>query len=185
MEKKPNFKRAAIELSINTLVVIIISLVVLASGITLLYKFIGGAEDIKSQLDEKTQQELERLLTDQGKQVALPLHTATLYPGQDHVFGIGFRNVDKVPHEFKLSVSLSKYVTTEGTIEASVTSDAVQSWLLYDSGPFSLAPDEHHQEGIYTTLPDEARKGEYIFNAQVLADDQPYGNVQKFTVTVK
>ncbi len=178
-------KRAAIELSMNTLVIIIISLVVLAGGITLLYKFISGAEDIKSQLDQKTAQELERLLVDQGKQVALPLHAAELYPGQQHVFGIGFRNVDAAAHQFTLRVSLSRYVTPEGSTDETIVDSDVQNWLLYDAGPFTLPPEESHQEGIYVSIPNEAKKGEYIFNAQVLADEQPYGNVQKFTVKVR
>src|SRR3989344_8163548 len=99
--------KGAIELSMNMLVMIIISIVILTGGMVLLYKFIGGAEDIKSQLDTRTDSELERLLVDQGKQVALPLHTATVTRGESHVFGIGILNIGSVGNEFLLRVELS------------------------------------------------------------------------------
>src|SRR3989338_1661935 len=84
--------KGAIELSVNTLVVVIISLVILAGGITLLYKFIAGAEEIKADLDARTTEELERLLVQQGKKVALPLHVADVERGKTHVFGLGILN---------------------------------------------------------------------------------------------
>ena len=65
-------KKGALGLSIETLVIIIISLVILSAGITLIYQFISGAEEVKAQLDQKTQDELDRALTAQGKKVALP-----------------------------------------------------------------------------------------------------------------
>ena len=64
-------KKGAIELSMSTLVIVIISMVVLGLGVKLLYSFVSGTEQIKGQLDEQTQTELQRLLVDQGKQVAL------------------------------------------------------------------------------------------------------------------
>ena len=85
-------KKGALGLSVETLVIIIISLVILSAGITLIYQFISGAEDIKAQLDQKTQEELDRLLVTQGKKVALPMHVATIRRGESHVFGIGILN---------------------------------------------------------------------------------------------
>src|SRR3989344_2758265 len=103
-------KKGAIGLAVDVLVIIIISLVILAGGITILYKFIGGAEQTKAQLDERTNQELERLLVDQGQQVALPLHTAAIERGDSHVFGLGILNIGGVGNQFKVQVELDKMV---------------------------------------------------------------------------
>jgi len=35
------------------------------------------------------------------------------------------------------------------------------------------------------TVPNTASEGQYIFKAQVFKDDESYGNIQKFYVTVK
>ncbi len=172
--------KGALGLPVNMLVVIILSLVVLGGGIALLYSFVGGAEQLKEHLDERTRQELERLLVDQGKPVALPLHTATLEPGQSHVFGLGVRNI-RENALFSVEVSLSRYVNPEGIQEEA----DVRNWLLYDTEAFTLLEHQHHVLSIFVEVPDSAAKGQYIFNARVSADNEPYGTLQKFIVTVK
>jgi len=176
-------KKAAIGLSINTLVVVIISLVILGGGITLLYKFIGGAEDIKAGLDTRTSQELERLLLDQGKQVALPLHVATVERGDSHVYGIGILNIGP-ESSFRIDVELSKVIDlNENDITDRVNS--VEDWLLYDVVPISIKENQHRKEGILVNVPNEALVGQYIFSVRVFEGDIQYGNTQKFVVNVK
>ena len=55
-------KKGAIQLSMSALVIIIISLFVLATGISLLFKFIDTSEDVKERLDARTEAEIENLL---------------------------------------------------------------------------------------------------------------------------
>src|SRR3989338_1747735 len=171
--------RGSIELSMNVFVIILISLVILAGGITLLYKFLGGAEDIKAQLDEKTNEELERLLVDQGKQVALPLHTATIFRGESHVFGIGILNIGSVGNEFLLRVELSKVVDEqEQDITPTLNKAEVESWLLYNTEPIILEENGHEKEVILVKVAPDTPKGQYIFNAYVFLSDgsSQYGN---------
>ncbi|HLC70771.1 MAG TPA: hypothetical protein VJI32_02125 [Candidatus Nanoarchaeia archaeon] len=179
-------KRGALELPINVLVTIIIALVILASGITLLYKFIGGAEELKGDIDERTNAELERLLVDQGKQVALPLHTATIERGSTHVFGIGILNIGS-ERQFQLQIELSKVVDRqEQDITTSVDTAPVEEWLLYEQELIPLAENEHRKEPILVNVPANALSAQYIFNANVVLEDgEQYGNTQKFIVTVE
>jgi len=184
-------KKAAIGLSINTLVVIIISLVILAGGISLLYKFIGGADDLKSQLDEQTKAELERLLVNQGKQVALPLHVADVYSGEQHVFGLGILNIggEDIGNQFSIMVGLSKATDGQNNeITLSVKDDAEQ-WYLFEKETMIIEEGEHRKESIHVSVPNDALKGQYIFNVKVLHtpgdEDAQYGNTQKFYVNVK
>lgn len=171
----------------NVFVIILISLVILAGGITLLYKFLGGAVDVKAQLDEKTNEELERLLVDQGKQVALPLHTATIFRGESDVFGIGILNIGNVGNEFLLRVELSKVVDEqEQDITTTVDKAGVESWLLYNTEPIILDENGHEKEVILVKVSPDTPKGQYIFNAYIfLASGEQYGNTQKFIVTVQ
>ena len=121
-------KRGAIGLSINTLVVIIISLVILGLGVSLLYQFIADAEDIKGQLDRKTEEELERLLVSQGQRVALPLHTANIYRGESHSFGIGILNTLENNENFRLIITFSgAYDENQNIITDSIT---MEEWLF-------------------------------------------------------
>ena len=179
-------KKGALELPVNMLVVVIISIVILASGITLMYKFIGGAEDFKTRIDAKTNAELERLLVNQGQKVALPLYTATVERGGNHIFGIGILNSMESTAQFRIQVELSKVVDAqEQDSTASVDKTMVEGWLLYDFDWFSLEQNENHKQAILVSVDDAALPAHYIFNAKVfLESGEQYGNTQKFVVVV-
>ena len=179
-------KRGAIGLSVETLVIIIISLVILSGGITLMYQFIHGAEDIKGQLDQKTQDELERLLVGQGNKVTLPLHVATVQRGESHVFGLGMQNINDNTESFTISIHLNK-VTDESRkdVTASVNPQNIASWALYNSAPISIESNANNKEAILIQVPKDALKGEYIFVAEVFdSKNNLYGNPQTFIVKV-
>ncbi len=178
--------KGAIGLSVETLVIIIISLVILSGGITLIYQFIHGAEDIKGQLDQKTQDELERLLVGQGNKVALPLHVAIISRGESHVFGLGIQNINDNTESFTVSIHLNK-ITDESKkdVTASIDPQSVASWALYNSAPISVESNANKKEAILIQVPKSAIKGEYIFVAEVLdSKNIRYGNPQTFIVTV-
>jgi len=185
-------KKGAIGLSVELLVIIILSLVILGAGIAFLYQLLGGASELKAELDTRTQQELERLLVDQGKQVALPRHTATILPGESHVFGLGILNTGDVGETFTLTVLLSKALDENDAVlydDPDVLNEAVrtvaESWLLYNQEELRLAENEHRTEGILVDIPNDAPKGTYIYDVEVSAGGRPYGNKLKFTVAVK
>src|SRR3989338_7275957 len=100
--------KGSLELSTNTLVVVIISVVILSSWVTLLYKFVSNAEDTKAELDARTIQAIENMIVDQGKQVALPFHTAKVERGDVHAFGIGVLNIYPEDTSFEVSVQVVK-----------------------------------------------------------------------------
>jgi len=179
-------KRAAIGLSVETLVIIIISLVILSGGIALLYQFIGGAEEIKTQLDQKTQEELERLLVGQGKKVALPLHVATIARGDSHVFGLGILNTFDLADTFFITVQLQKIADEKGVdVTAQVDLKAVEGWALYNTAPIAIESNANNKEVILIQVPRNALIGNYVFVAKVFdSKNNLYGNAQTFVVTV-
>ncbi|HLC81745.1 MAG TPA: hypothetical protein VJH68_03740 [Candidatus Nanoarchaeia archaeon] len=190
-------QKGAMELSINMLIVIILSIVILASGVTLMYKFISGAEDTKQVLDSKTSAELERLLVDQGQMVALPLSRAELNGGESHLFGLGILNIGGVGNLFKITAELSQATDEsekEIPFEDAEKQQITNTWLFYDTSELSLTENEHRKESISVTVPKDALKGEYIFNVKVWyassapaggVQDSQYGNTQKFYIKVK
>ena len=175
-------KNGAIELSVNLLVVIIISLVVLAGGIVLLYKFIGGAESIQTTLDARTEEELQQLLVQQGKRVVLPFHEATIPRGEQHVFGLGIMNIG-VTENFLIMVNPAKYLPIQG--EPQENPD-IRSWILFNEESFSLGEQQQHAEGISISVPSGAVSGTYLFDVEVKKQNgERYGNIQKIIVVVE
>jgi len=176
--------QGAIGLSIETLVIIIISLVILGAGITLIYQFIRGAEEIKGELDVKTQDELERLLVGQGKKVALPLHVATVPRGESHVFGLGILNTFDHTENFQIRIRLSKAVDeTKADITTQVNAQEIAGWALYNTASIAIESNANNKEAILIQVPKDAIKGEYIFVAEVYdSKNLLYGNPQTFIV---
>ncbi len=188
-------KRGAIGLPINILVIIIISLVIFAGGISLLYKLMGEAEFARDRLDTKTESELRRLLEIESKPVALPLHTVYLHPGEFHYFGLGILNIGEV-REFFVEVNPSKAYDGENVAIEVTCPDPnkdcvpVLEWLLFKDGPYSIQQNEYELVPIGVELPKTAVKGTYIFDVNVYTDaakstDFKYDNTKKFYVIVK
>ena len=173
--------KGSISLSINALVIIILSVAMLSGGVTLMYQFISGAEDIKTQMDKKTELELERLLINEGQMVALPLHTKVVPRGETHVFGIGILNIgDK--NNFILQVELNKAIDEYNKV---MTGTNAGSWTFCNDKEIILEKNQNHKESILVNVPKEnAPKGKYFFNARVIKGGGQYGNTQSFTVTV-
>jgi len=171
-----NNKKGAIGLSMNVLVIIIISLVILGGGVTLIYNFISMAEKQKQILDRKTEMELERLLTNSGKQIVLSLNSFSLHPGDDRTVGIGILNIKEEGY-FNIEISSVKFV--EDNVEVNI-----DDWFLYNTESFTLEENEMHKEAIMINIPNNAQKGRYIINFLVNKDNEKYGNTQKFTLTV-
>jgi len=180
-------KKAAVDLSVNILVIIIISIIILAAGITLLYKFISGSEDIKAQLDERTRLELEELLVDQGKRVAVALNTAIVPREENHIFGLGILNIGGLPsNSFTIEIIPTKLVTSNNEIITDPAYlDSVKGWLLYNQDPIELVENEHRSEAVLVKVPSNAQLGEHIFDLKVYNSGELYGNLQKFYVNVK
>ncbi len=178
-------RKAAIELSVNMLVIITISLVMLGLGVSLLYKFIGSSIERKGELDLLTQQELQRLLIDEGKKLALPLHIANLNAGKSHVFAIGILNMGSGSDEFYLNIKLDQAFDQSNKDITAVVNP--QLWLLYTNKVLKIKEGEHHTEPIMVDVPNDAKKGKYIFNVKVYKDSDystQYENTQKFIVNV-
>lgn len=102
-------KKAAIELSVNFLVIIIICIVVFGFSIYIIKRFFTHAETIRMTYDERTEKEIERLLDD-GSRVAIPFDEKTIYNGEFKTFGIGIMNTLNIAerNNFRITISFDK-----------------------------------------------------------------------------
>ena len=168
------------ELSISVLVVIIISLVILSSGIILLYKFYAGSVDLKQQLDERTEAQLAALM-ERGERVAVPISSATLQRGRQQVIGVGVLNIDgENSHAYSVKVELSDAFDAN---DNQIPTIDESEWLLYDEDDRSLEPNEQWKLPVLFMVPKDAMSGRYIFNVIVKEDNSDYA-VKKVYITV-
>lgn len=178
-------KKGAVELSMSMLVIIILSMVILAGGIGLLFKFIDKAETIKGDLDAQTKEEIDRAATDGGQQVALPRNRVTLQRGDSHIFGVGVLNTRPREGSFTIQVEFDSLIGTDNRVIEVLEPDKLkikQEWLLYYPDAFHLLQGEHSAQKIQVTVPNYAQEGTYIFNVRVYVNNGQYGNTQKMYV---
>ncbi|PIN76193.1 hypothetical protein COV17_03105 [Candidatus Woesearchaeota archaeon CG10_big_fil_rev_8_21_14_0_10_36_11] len=187
-------KKAAISLSMNVLVIIIISIVILVGSVAFLYKLIGGAESIKSDLDERTNQQLKQLLIDQGKRTAVYPYKVTISHANNAVFGIGVLNVDEdSTADFSLEITLTKVLDIQ-SVDITTTlnlEDLQLNALLYTAESFKVLQNEHKNIPVLVSIPTNYPSGTYIFNAIITvsstdsSEQEQYGPSQKFYVEVQ
>lgn len=150
----------------------------------LLFKLVGGAEEQKAKLDAQTQAQLERLMIDEGKKVALPRHTASLYSGEDAVFGLGILNIDseKYGTSFTVKVDLSQAFDAQ---QQEIPGMDVGKWLLYIAD-YQIEENQHQSVPIGVHVPKGTVSGTYIFDIKVYdGNNAQYDNTKKFTVVVR
>jgi hypothetical protein len=86
--------KRAVELSINFVVIMILSIAILSSSLILVKQFFGKATQLKASLDSDTESKIRGLLSS-GERVAVPLNTKEVTLGDKITFGVGISNILK------------------------------------------------------------------------------------------
>ncbi|MFC1800887.1 hypothetical protein ACFLZB_00270 [Nanoarchaeota archaeon] len=171
------------ELSISFIVVIVLAVVLLILGIVLLNTFIGGAGDIKKDLDEQTDRQLTELL-EGGKQIVLPFNRQTISRGDSHIFGIGILNIGN-SGTFSMKVTNSTAVQKDGVTPIQDYEIDADDWFRYDKETFLIDENEQRKDAILAEVPKNAPAGTYVFNVYVSKDGSQYDVVKKLYITIR
>ena len=176
-------KKGAIELSLNFIVIIIFSLVVLSLGILLIRNFFSQADDIKGAIEDVTMQEMDNLLA-QGATVSLPSHTKPIQKGESDLFNLYVLNVlNQNNVNFDVNILFSgAYDKADNTIPPLSGEAHPDRWLNYVNS-FPLNNNQAKKLQILVSVAKEAEKGTYIYTVNVNANGQSYG-VKKIYVEV-
>ena len=176
-------KKAAIELSVNFLVMLIITLVIFGSSMVMVKKFFGGATDIKRVYDERTEQEIERLLDD-GSRVAIPFDKKKIPNGEFETFGMGVLNVlgTDQNNDFRIQIAFNKAFRKDNTEICSSSNPPVcgspNTWLSSsdaartDQATIGLVMEKTiknnaQQKFLVGVEVADAKPGTYIFDMNV------------------
>ena len=105
-------KKAAIELSIGTVVIIVLAMTMLILGITLIRSIFSGAKDSVTQIDQGVKNEINKLFAENAEKRLVLLPDSKLTKIEQGATGNGFavaiRNVDELN-----SLQYTYKITTE------------------------------------------------------------------------
>jgi len=172
-------KKAAIELSVNFIVIIIISLVILGAAILITRQVFRGATELKATLDTQTEAQIEALL-EEGKPVAVAFNRKTIGRGEHDIFGVGVLNIEERAN-FNLEISFNKAFNKA---DEEIFCDDCNDWLLYSTDPFELGKNVENKIAVLIDVPKNAQIGDYIFDVVANKDGSQYYNIQKIYVVV-
>jgi len=181
--------KKGIELSINFIVMLIITLAVFGMGLVLANKFFGEAKNIQEELDYKTEQEILSIL-DSGERVSIPINQKDIRKGKSEVFGLGVLNIIGTGESFSITVLPGIYIPAGATESTRIWPTNKPSTKL----EFPENEIKNNDKRVYSipiAVPKGTPNGRYVFDVTVrcktsndCGDDGLYGK-QKIYVTVK
>jgi len=138
-------KRAAIELSIGTIVIIVLAMSMLILGLVLVKNIFTGASDNILQINDKVKDQINKLFVEDKKTVVyLPNQKAEIAQNEDWGIAFAIKNTEKNTNEarrFKYSVELSP--NEEVLKKCGVNEKTVLDWIVTGrEDTVSIAPGE-------------------------------------------
>jgi len=155
-----SMNRKAIQLSVNFMVILIITLIVFGMAMYLLNMFFGTAKEIKENIDTQTEKEIQRVLFS-GERVAMPINRKEIKRGSSGVFGLGILNVESGP-EFTIKIEHGPLIQNNEIVDPNPTT--LKILQEYNK---TIKNNEHVVVPIPVRVPRGAAVGTYILDLYV------------------
>lgn len=173
-------KKGAIELSVNFLVIIIVSSVILASGLVMFFKLKQGAVSYYDAVNDETQAKLRAMMLNTNYKVSLFPTDITLERKKSALVAVGVINTAGYGQNFGIKPDIEvKYFRTP----ESQASDVSNTWksksairINNDSGipnqalflKRNINPNGELYKSIYVSVPDKQPQGLYVIKLEIL-----------------
>ena len=166
--------KRAVELSINFLVIVIISIVVLGLGIRLLYTLYGGAVEIRDVSLEDIDKQIGALVCEGTESACIGKDSQTIKRGELGIFGLKILNFVGSDIVFEITATPAKLIK-DGSENPPPFSDVI---CLPTCGTPRTEPILNHEEkdiAIGIKVGKNALSGTYIFDITVCSGNSDAG----------
>lgn len=179
MKLKKN-KKAAIALSVNMLVVIILAVVIFSFGVAFLYSTVSKAFQLKGVVDDDLDRQMETIICD--KPVCLSSNYKKIYRKEFEVIGLRIYNTN--PSETIFTITSERKGAfdkdgedIEGDLYIALGTDINQRTI-------SIPTRAEDSIGIGIEIPKDAKAGTYVYNILVKANGNLYPPAQQIRIEV-
>ncbi len=178
-----NRKKAAIELSMGTIVVLVLAMSMLILGLVLVKTIFSGAKYNVEQMNDKVQDEINKLFVEEKRIVVyLARNQVDIEQGKDWNVQFAVKNLIKQTDE------APKFTYDISMVEASCKSlkeKEAMSWIrLGKTGSSGIAPGQIYYWRVNFEIPEGAPLCKVRYNIQVKENGQLYAS-EAFDVSVK
>lgn len=173
------------EMSVGTIVTIVLLMSVLILGIFLVQKIFGASTNAIDSINNQVEDQINKLFSEEGTKIAVyPTSRDVVIKKKDDPKGFAFsvKNLDVETAEFSYEVTVSDI----SKCGSSFTEETAESYLLGKSGTFSLGPGNSLDVPrlVKFDLSETAPPCTMIYYLEIDKDDVAYANADVF-VTIK
>lgn len=168
-------KKGAIELSVGTIVVVVLAMSMLILGLVLVRNIFRGAIYNVDTINDKVKGELNKLFTDEGRKVVIFLPNNEAKIKKDETFGVAFAIQNTA--RGKSGEGKFTYVVKASSIEQGCQLNLQQAdtfVTLKKEGSFSLAPGDTHYDVVKIRPSESSPLCEISYDIEVKKDGQAY-----------
>lgn len=133
-------KRGAIELSMTTIVIVVIGITILTLGLRWIYSIFTSLEEQSQQLDKLTQDEIRDIFRRTDEAISSLQSSFSVEQGKKYNLDIYIRNIKSESHKYKY-----KFETDQESIPSTVTPEAFIRKITWFKIEFSLASGEGYK----------------------------------------
>lgn len=174
-------KKGAIEMSMQTIIVVVIGVTLLTLGLKFVYDTFADISDTQDKMADLTAGELENLFGSEANPVNVQ-NQITLKQGQSNGIDVTLVNIGKQKQEATLDISVAakgNHITTPD--------EEILDWLIYASNPETFIPGNAKKTRVIFDIPTNAIPGNYIFDMKFgcSGDTYPCGEKASLTMIVQ
>jgi len=178
-------KKAAMELSVGTIVTLVLLMSVLIFGIFLVQKIFSSSTNAIDSVDDEVQSQISQLFSEGGKKLAIyPTSRKVTVKKKDDLKGFAFsvKNIDVESAEFTYNV----YAKDVSKCGSTFTEEKADNYLLNYQGSFDLGPGDEmiEPEIVVFDLDALAPPCTIVYYLEIHKGETPYAGLSIF-VTIK
>lgn len=169
-------KKGAIEMSMQTIIVVVIGITLLTLGLQFVYKTFADVGSQQKAVNEATQKQLRELFGESDDPVALISNSITIKQGASEDFAVGFKNIGTTGGDFSYKVILDSAPNNLKSVD----------WMSSQSndlGPLGVGDD--YPELLALDVPNDAIPGTYRFKIELTCSADGCGTGKKFPFTIR
>lgn len=176
-------KRAAMEMSVGTIVTIVLLMSVLVLGIFLIQRIFWGSQDAVTAINDQVQNEINKLFSEEGKMVVI-------YPGNRNIkidkgddtpagFAFSINNKDVESHSYAYTVSASEGYDYAGKCGSTMTLARANGYILEKAGTQRVAASSQMQmpELVMFQVPESATACIIPYKLMIDQDGEPFQDI--------
>lgn len=170
--------KAALELSIGTIVIIVLAMAMLILGLILVRNIFSGGTNAVDRINQGVINEIERVFSDPNQKIAIIPKTRKINLEQGSRgsgIALSIKNTENREKNFEYKIFVERNFDSEKKCDG-ITKEEINEWLDIDSGSFTLGRGQKPNDPdlITFTIPEDAPLCTILFKVEVRSDGKIY-----------